>query len=157
MGIWNPQKSYIYHRRKWLRKWLVHFKTNLNFLFYCKNEILRYYAQSQPGTWRILYQDVYDGNSRTLRLPLAAASKAILVVVFNGEIQKTFDLRSDNDASVYRSALQSGKFHSIVLLIEESKVVSGENVIELIVEAGGVMYDAVSMQVNNWTYFDTKR
>jgi len=113
-----------------------------------KNKILRYYAQSQPSTWRILYQDVYDGNSRTLRLPLAAASKAILVVLFNGEILQTFDLRSDNDASVYRSALQSGKFHSIVLPIEESKVVSGENVIELIVEAGGVMYDAVSLQVN---------
>ncbi|ENN82424.1 hypothetical protein YQE_01201, partial [Dendroctonus ponderosae] len=105
-----------------------------------------YYAQSQPGTWTIKYQDNHDGHSRTLRLPLAAASKSVLLVSINGN--NIAQLELTNYASIYRSALQSGRYRSVILPVEPSHVLTGENTLDLTVHSGAVMYDCISLQVN---------
>lgn len=105
-----------------------------------------YYAQAQPGTWYVKYQDTSDGKGRTLRVPLAGAKASNLVITLNGN--KLADLDLTNDASVYRSAMQSGRYRSYVLEVQPEYVVSGENVLEFTVTSGAVMYDAISLQIN---------
>lgn len=58
------------------------------------------------------------------------------------------DLYFDNDSAVYRSAMQSGNYHSNVLTVEAAQVVDGENTIQFIISKGQVMYDTISMQKN---------
>ncbi|ENN76669.1 hypothetical protein YQE_06848, partial [Dendroctonus ponderosae] len=104
-----------------------------------------YYSQSKAGIWTIQYEDTQDGNGRTLRVALAAASQSPhLIVNINGH--KIGDIYFDNDQSVYRSAMQSGKFHSNIFTANNAQIVSGTNVITLQVSKGQVMYDAISLQ-----------
>ncbi|KAH1019234.1 hypothetical protein HUJ04_009081 [Dendroctonus ponderosae] len=103
-----------------------------------------YYAQSQTGSWYIKYQDTADGSARTLRVAIAASSKSHLQVIVNGH--RVGDTYFDNDQSIYRSAMQSGRYTSNVYTVSSAQVVSGENTIEFHISIGQVMYDTISMQ-----------
>ncbi|XP_050296914.1 rhamnogalacturonate lyase-like [Anthonomus grandis grandis] len=104
-----------------------------------------YYAQSKPGVWTVQYQDTQDGNGRTLRVALAAASvKPHLIVYLNNH--KIGDVYFGNDQAVYRSAMQSGTFTSLVLTANNAQVVSGTNTLTFQISRGMVMYDTISLQ-----------
>ncbi|ERL90544.1 rhamnogalacturonate lyase [Dendroctonus ponderosae] len=103
-----------------------------------------YYAQSQTGSWYIKYQDAPDGNSRTLRVAIAASSKSHLQVLVNGH--RVGDNYYDNDHAIYRSAMQSGQYTSNVFTVTNAQVVDGENTIEFHISIGQIMYDTISLQ-----------
>ncbi|WP_250207734.1 polysaccharide lyase family protein [Curvibacter sp. CHRR-16] len=108
-----------------------------------------YYAQTQVGTWRILFDDRADGRDRQLTLALAGSSDALrpvysaprLVVRMNGvEIGV---VTPENDKALYRSANRSGRYSSHALRIPAALLRTGRNTITLQLEGGQVMYDAV--------------
>ncbi|KAL1509541.1 hypothetical protein ABEB36_004256 [Hypothenemus hampei] len=129
-------------------KWQLDVPTELNFTIGKSDpKVDWYYSQSHAGTWSIHYTDKQDGKSRILRIAIAGASKSVLAVTLNGKALDELSL--DNDASIYRSAMQSGKFHFKMYSIESSLVVNGENYIDLTVKSGAVMYDALSLQIHD--------
>jgi len=75
---------------------------------------------------------------------LAASSKTHIQVLVNGH--RVGDLYFDNDSAIYRSAMQSGHYHSNVLTVSAAQVVSGENTIQFLISIGQVMYDTISLQ-----------
>lgn len=79
-------------------------------------------------------------------MALAASSKTHVQVLVNGH--RVGDLYFDNDSAIYRSAMQSGKYHSNVLTVSAAQVVDGENTIQFLISLGQVMYDTVSLQKN---------
>ena len=77
-------------------------------------------------------------------MALAGASiRPHLIITLNGH--KVLDVYFDNDSAVYRSAMQSGKYHFNVIQIRADQIVDGENVLELSNGKGQIMYDAISL------------
>lgn len=93
------------------------------------------------------YEDEVNGYGRVLRVAFAAASRsASVTVAINGNDIGHFAY--DNDAAVYRDALQSGNFHAEVIEIPENYLVDGPNTISFELLRGLVMYDAISFAVD---------
>lgn len=113
-----------------------------------------YYAQTHNGTWKIVFDDVQDGNNRTLRIAIASASGSLIEGLQEARLQVTmnenllFDKIYENDGAIYRGGLQSGNFYAEKLDISANLVIDGTNVVGLTVIYGSFMYDAISYQVN---------
>ena len=116
-----------------------------------------YYAQTKRGTWSIKYQDSANGKERILRIGIAAASNIapalpdtpgfpILAVGVNGQLMNEFQYK--NDQSIYRSAPQNGNYHFEIIIIPDSLVVEGDNVISFTLLQGCVMYDSINLSNN---------
>lgn len=76
---------------------------------------------------------------------MAAASQSPhMIVTLNGH--KIGDIYFENDQSVYRSAMQSGKFYSNIFTASNAQVVTGTNTLTIQISKGQVMYDALSLQ-----------
>ena len=108
-----------------------------------------YYAQTQPGTWSIKYNDTPDQKNRKLLIGLAAASfeKVALAIIVNNRQLDKFEYDNINDSAIYRCATQSGNFHYAAVTIPANQVVAGENVIKLTLSAGNVMYDSINLSI----------
>lgn len=109
-----------------------------------------YYAQTRPGTWAIHFALSVDKPVYHLNIALAAASNSdmqkptspALRVKVNGHVLDT--LHYENDKTLYRGALQSGRYHPVTLPVDAALLHHGENTVSLELLGGAVMYDAVS-------------
>ena len=110
-----------------------------------------YYAQTKKGTWTIRYKDYPDGRSRKLRIGLAAStssstgSPALRVSINDYEWN---EIICENDASIYRGALNSGNYRAETFIIPAEYVKAGDNFIYLYVRKGSFMYDSINLSVD---------
>ncbi|MFP9229993.1 polysaccharide lyase family protein [Pectobacterium cacticida] len=110
-----------------------------------------YYAQTKPGNWDIRFSMEPEKKTYFLTLSLAAASnfgmtKATapeLDVVVNGKKVET--LKYENDKTLYRGALQSGRYHLNRIPVSYEVLKKGNNVISLQLKGGSLMYDIVTL------------
>lgn len=111
-----------------------------------------YYAQTRPGTWKIAFTLRPDKPVYQLNIALAAASNngmqtpatsPALRISINGKVLET--LRYDNDKTLYRGALQSGRYHAVTLSVPAERLHTGSNSVSLELLGGAVMYDVISL------------
>ncbi|MCA7013695.1 rhamnogalacturonate lyase [Dickeya dadantii] len=111
-----------------------------------------YYAQTQPGSWHILFNTRTPEQPYTLNIAIAAASNngmttpassPQLAVRLNGQLLTT--LKYDNDKSIYRGAMQSGRYHEAHIPLPAGALQQGGNRITLELLGGMVMYDAITL------------
>lgn len=104
-----------------------------------------YYAQTKtPGAWKIIFEDSPDSNARVLRVAFAAASSSSSVTIsVNGVEIGHFAYENDN--TIYRDALQSGRYHPEKMKVPADLIVEGQNVVTFTLNRGMVMYDAISL------------
>ncbi|KAL1506859.1 hypothetical protein ABEB36_006143 [Hypothenemus hampei] len=114
-----------------------------------------YYAQTHNGTWKVVFEDMPNGRTRTLRIAIAAASGSLIFNLQSAKLRVSlndaliFEKEYENEGAIYRGMLQSGKFYSEKIEIPSENVTNGTNVIALTVVYGGFMYDAISYQIND--------
>ncbi|MGF1735136.1 polysaccharide lyase family protein [Photobacterium satsumensis] len=111
-----------------------------------------YFVQSTPGTWRVEFT-LSKVTDSLLNVAIAAASnfgmgadstKPELAIRVNGSLLTV--LNYENDKAVYRSAMQSGRYHNEKLDIPAHMLIDGENNIELEVLGGAFIYDTINLQ-----------
>lgn len=110
-----------------------------------------YYAQTRPGTWTVRFPLEANKPQYRLNIALAAASNSDmqkptspeLRVKVNGHLLDT--LRYENDKTLYRGALQSGRYHAVTLPVDAGLLHHGENKVSLELIGGAVMYDVISL------------
>lgn len=109
-----------------------------------------YYAQTKEGSWTIKFNIDEDlSGNVTLTASIAGAANSPEVIVYiNGSRQVSWPF--SNDASIYRSALLSGKHTLRTVTFSASLLVKGENEIRLAMSnvgnRGGVMYDCIKLE-----------
>lgn len=111
-----------------------------------------YYAQTKKGKWNIVF-DSDRTYSEPLRLTIAtagAAGKVKANVLVNDK--NIGIMRTENDGSVYRSAILGGRDSLFVFDIEPQLIVKGQNTITLDLwgipgnNLGGFMYDCIKLE-----------
>lgn len=112
-----------------------------------------YYAQTKEGSWVIKFnndQDLSGNISLTASIAGAANSPSITIDV-NGNRQGAWSF--SNDASIYRSAVLSGKHTVKQTIFPASLLVKGQNSIKLTMtnpgNRGGVMYDCIKLEAGS--------
>lgn len=110
-----------------------------------------YYAQSKNGKWTISFNldRTYTGNA-TLTFSMAGiTNNPTLAISVNGNKIDTWQLRQ-NDAAIYRSALQGGRHSVRQLQFAASMLKKGSNTISLSMSGigrnGGIMYDCIKLE-----------
>ncbi|WP_018606159.1 polysaccharide lyase family protein [Uliginosibacterium gangwonense] len=111
-----------------------------------------YYAQTQPGDWKIFYTEEQIVGTRILNLAFASTSSSgtqkpaspKLAVMVNG--QKIADIAYSNDKSIYRGSVLNGQYHNESITIPEGVLHKGKNEIVLRVLGGAFMYDAINLE-----------
>ncbi|KAL1512844.1 hypothetical protein ABEB36_002362 [Hypothenemus hampei] len=124
------RRSDVYHYSDELRNFYWHLLPPANLTFEIgKSDIGKhwYYAQTRtPGVWNIAYTDQPDGKDRILRVAFAAASSSASIdIELNGD--KLGHFAYENDMTLYRDALQSGRFHPEKLTVAAKQIVNGRN------------------------------
>lgn len=111
-----------------------------------------YYAQTKSGTWTIGFtlDKKYSGTAcLTASLAGATHSGATVTVKVNGTKRATWK-PGVNDASIYRSAVQSGRHHLVTCKFDASTLKVGYNTITLTMSGngsnGGFMYDCLKLE-----------
>ncbi|MCA2018545.1 hypothetical protein LDJ79_20690 [Vibrio tritonius] len=108
-----------------------------------------YYAQTQVGgSWNVDFK-LRHARSARLDVAFAAASNSGMTdpttptvdVLVNGKSVTT--LAYENDKAIYRSALQSGRYHRASITIPANLLKRGKNQISFKLEGGAVMYDTL--------------
>lgn len=111
-----------------------------------------YYAQAKKGKWNIEFNSDRT-YSQPLRLTIAtagAAGKVKANVLVNDK--NIGIMRTENDGSVYRSAILGGRDSLFVFDIEPQIIVKGKNTITLDLwgmpgnNLGGFMYDCIKLE-----------
>ena len=111
-----------------------------------------YYAQAKKGKWNIEFNSDRTYN-QPLRLTIAtagAAGKVKANVLVNDK--NIGIMRTENDGSVYRSAILGGRDSLFVFDIEPQLIVKGKNTITLDLwgmpgnNLGGFMYDCIKLE-----------
>jgi len=112
-----------------------------------------YYAQPRDATWNIHFQlDQPYNQPIYLTLALAGATsykmgtehQSTLTLFVNNQPIK--ELSYDNDATVYRSGLRSGRYHLEELTFNGSLLQQGKNTITLKSSNGSFMYDTILLE-----------
>ena len=111
-----------------------------------------YYAQTKAGTWTIGFtlDKKYNGTAcLTASLAGATHNGATVTVKVNGTKRETWK-PGINDASIYRSAVQSGRHHLMRCTFDASTLKVGYNTITLTMSGngsnGGFMYDCLKLE-----------
>ncbi len=109
-----------------------------------------YYAQTKAGTWMVNFDlsKTYSGQGH-LTIALAGSARSTHVIVgVNGSSVGSFPSYT-NDASIYRSANQSGYYHLFTINFAASLLRAGTNAITFratsVSSGGGVMYDTIKL------------
>jgi rhamnogalacturonan endolyase len=108
-----------------------------------------YFAQSATGTWTVAF-DLAEvpAQGALLTIGVAGAARAPkLAVAVNGQavLGHTFG----NDSSLYRSALQGGRFERLSALVPAASLKAGANKVTFSLTAtggAGIFYDAITME-----------
>lgn len=109
-----------------------------------------YYAQTKVGTWTVNFNvdAVYPENAVLTASIAGAAANPKVDVYVNGVKQTTWSF--GNDASVYRSAVLSGRHEVRTLTFPASYLNVGSNTISFkmtsVGNRGGLMYDCVKLE-----------
>ena len=115
-----------------------------------------YYAQAKVGTWTIKF-NLTEKSYGMYRLTCGIAGAANVTrinVSVNGGSEIMNPLTSDG--SVYRSAVQSGRYQQFTVDIPSNQLKVGENTIDLLLTdhnyatsgIAGVMYDCIKLELN---------
>ena len=111
-----------------------------------------YYAQTKNGEWSIVF-NCDQTYTEPLRLTIAHAAAAARVkenVLINGKDLGL--IRTENDGSVYRSAILSGRYTEYTFDIQPGDLKQGENKLTLKLwgipegNLGGIMYDFIKLE-----------
>jgi rhamnogalacturonan endolyase len=152
----SDRKSSEFKYGKELRnyKWMTLLPKELTFNIGESNEKEEwYYAQPKDSTWNINFELNKRFNKKAhLTIALAAATtyeigiklSPKLIVKVNGEVVKKLDY--ENDTTVYRSAVKSGRYHLEEIEISEGLLKVGENSISLESIDGAFMYDIILLE-----------
>lgn len=114
-----------------------------------------YYAQTKDGSWTINFENelTLSGNAHFTASIAGAANSPKVKVEVNGTTVGTWSF--SNDASIYRSAVLSGKHTVKTFSFPSSLLVKGNNKIRLIMSnsgnRGGVMYDCLKLEAGDLT------
>jgi rhamnogalacturonan endolyase len=110
-----------------------------------------YYAQTKPGIWQVNF-DLDKVADAKLNIAFAAASNSgmgkattapRLLVRLNGKLLK--EVHYANDKAIYRSAMQSGRYHAETLDVPAEHLKNQDNQLEFEVLGGAFMYDVISL------------
>lgn len=135
-------------------RWHNEVPANLNFIIGKSNQKQDwYYAQTKPGIWTIKFELDQDAiNDSVLNIALAAASNSgmsnttkpqLKVRINNTDIATISDLK--NDKAIYRSALNSGRYHAYSFDIKSTILNKGANSVQLELQGGAFMYDTINL------------
>jgi rhamnogalacturonan endolyase len=112
-----------------------------------------YYAQTQVGTWSINFNlnQAYTGNAHLTVAIAGEARTPTISVGVNGTSVETLPTFA-NDASIYRSANQSGYYHLVIVNFPTSLLKVGANSITFnatnVVGGAGIMYDTIKLETD---------
>lgn len=112
-----------------------------------------YYAQTKDGSWTINFENelTLSGNAHFTASIAGAANSPKVKVEVNGTTVETWSF--SNDASIYRSAVLSGRHTVKSVSFPSSLLVNGNNKIRLIMSnsgnRGGVMYDCLKLEAGD--------
>lgn len=112
-----------------------------------------YYAQTKAGSWVINFNNDQDltGDAYLTASIAGAANSPSIGIYVNGSRQGTWSF--NNDASIYRSAVLSGRHTVKKTQFPASLLVKGQNQIKLTItnpgNRGGVMYDCLKLEAGN--------
>lgn len=111
-----------------------------------------YYLQNDSGKWNIEFSSNNLSNKNLLlKVALAGATQkqmdqgngVLININLNGK--KIFSERFENDRAAYRSALKSGRYHLIIVLITYNQLKQNQvNTISFTTD-GYLMYDAIQL------------
>lgn len=137
--------------------WMSKVPSDLTFEIGKNNESLDwYYAQTKKGNWNINFNIDNVGNKNYyLTLAMSSASSMVigsphvpnLIVKINNN--KIKELVFENDTTIYRSGMKSGRYHNNKLIIDNKFLKSGVNTISLEADNGAFMYDTIILESDN--------
>ena len=115
-----------------------------------------YYAQAQKdGTWTIAFtlDKTYSGKAHlTASLAGCTGNGSTVTVKVNGSQVGTWK-PGNNDAAIYRSAVNSGRHHLLTLDFNASTLKQGKNTVALTMSGngsnGGFLYDCIKLEAGN--------
>lgn len=121
-----------------------------------------YYAQTKKGSWNIHFNLGSKPSTKGyLTLSMAAAAqKPTVTVKVNGVSVKSIGA-ADNDGSIYRSAMRSGRHNVYTVTIPAAVFKAGENIVTLNMTSvnesgGGVMWDCIKLETGDKVTTDIK-
>jgi rhamnogalacturonan endolyase len=111
-----------------------------------------YYAQTQPGTWKISFTNETKLNGKAvLTIAMAGVAKNPLLEIYVNEEKIASLNKLGNDASVYRSAIAGGYYQQHAITFDAALLKQGMNTISLslpnVKHGGGIMYDAIKLEL----------
>lgn len=135
-------------------KWMKMLPKNLRYIIGESREADDwYYAQPKDSLWNIEFQlDKDFSQDIYLTVALAAATtyqiglsdKPTLVIRVNGQVVKK--VQYENDTTVYRSAVASGRYHLENIKFSGYLFRKGLNIVSFESEMGAFMYDAILLE-----------
>lgn len=144
-------------------KWMTMIPKNLNFTIGKSNEHEEwYYAQPKDSTWNVNFNlnKAFKGTVH-LTVALAAATtyvigvskSPVLIIKVNNETVKT--AQYENDTTVYRSAVKSGRYHLEEIEFCGSLLKEGNNIITFESIDGAFMYDTILLETTDFGNIQT--
>lgn len=113
-----------------------------------------YYAQTKVGIWNVNFNldKIYTGNAY-LTVAIASVARNPKVDIYvNGQMGGTLDYSKENDATIYRSANQSGRYRNCVIKFPANLLKQGDNTIGFKMNKvgtdGGIMYDIIKLETD---------
>lgn len=152
----STRKSEEFKFGKELRnyKWMTLLPKNLDYVIGKNIESEDwYYSQPKDGSWNIKFKlDKEFTQNAYLTVSLAGATtfkigvidKPNLIIKVNGTIVK--DVKYENDTTVYRSAMRSGRYHLEEIEFDGRILKNGENIISFESISGAFMYDTILLE-----------
>ncbi|MFX0098716.1 MAG: polysaccharide lyase family protein [Candidatus Hodarchaeota archaeon] len=112
-----------------------------------------YYAQTKIGSWKIEFNNSINytgGETAMLTIGIAGVARyPDLDVYLNSTSLSSFSF--GNEGSIYRSAINSGRYRVKTVSFPASNLSVGINAIDLrlidVSEKGGIMYDVIKLEV----------
>lgn len=110
-----------------------------------------YYAQCKNGKWTVLFDSpqTFTGQAHLTISAAGVTNSPKLALAVNGRSLGTWS-PSPNDASIYRSGVQSGRHHLFTKAFPASYLKQGQNTLTLTMSGigknGGIMYDCLKLE-----------
>lgn len=144
-------------------KWMTMIPKELNFTIGKDNEHEDwYYSQIKDSVWNVNFNlDKKFKGKGHLTVALAAATtyqigisnKPVLIIRINGEVVKK--AQYENDTTVYRSAVKSGRYHLEEIEFDASILKPDKNIISFESIDGAFMYDTILLETEDTGTIET--
>lgn len=113
-----------------------------------------YYAQTKNGKWTVKFDSpqTYTGTAHITISAAGVTNSPKLAIAINGTTVANWS-PSPNDASIYRSAVLSGRHRLYTCTFPASRLRQGENTMTLTMSGigknGGIMYDCIKLETGD--------